>query len=93
MLTLIAIELIVIEEIERTDHLPSSKLLLRTVALAKAIIWRSPTERLFPPLVVISLSRVRRASSPSVLRESKLDARIKASFNVAFESSFCADGS
>ena len=74
------------------NHSPSSKissLLLRTIALAKAIIWRCPTERLFPPLAM-SLSRVRRASSPSVWREKSPEAR-KASFNVA--SSFCANGS
>src|SRR5271169_3232961 len=64
-------------------------LLLRTIALAKAIIWRCPKERLFPPLA-ISLSRVRRVSSPSVWREKSPDAR-KASFNVA--SSFCSNGS
>ena len=71
---------------------PSSKmrsLLFRTIALAKAIIWRCPTERLFPPLA-ISLSRVRRASSPSAWREKSPDAR-NASFNVA--SSCCANGS
>ena len=79
-------------DIETTNRSPSSKmssLLLRTIALAKAIIWRWPTERLFPPLA-ISLSRVRRASSPSAWREKSPDAR-NASFNVA--SSFCPNGS
>ena len=83
----------IIKEIwETTNRSPSSKmrsLLLRTIALAKAIIWRCPTERLFPPLA-ISLSRVRRASSPSAWREKSPDAR-NASFNVA--SSFCENGS
>ena len=77
---------------EITNRSPSSKmrsLLLRTIALANAMIWRCPTERLFPPLA-ISLSRVRRASSPSVWREKSPDAR-NASFNVA--SSFCENGS
>jgi hypothetical protein len=77
---------------QTANYSPSSKmrsLLLRTIALAKAIIWRCPMERLFPPLA-ISLSRVRRASSSSLWREKSPDAR-KASFNVA--SSFCANGS
>ena len=79
-------------ELETTNHSPSSKmrsLLLRTIALANAIIWRCPTERLFPPLA-IPLSRERRASSPSAWREKSPDAR-NASFNVA--SSFCENGS
>jgi hypothetical protein len=78
--------------LDKTNRAPSSKmrsLLLRTIALAKAIIWRCPTDRLFPPLA-ISLSRVRRASSPSAWSEKSPDAR-NASFNVA--SSFCENGS
>ena len=79
-------------DLDRTNRSPSSKmrsLLLRTIALAKAIIWRWPTERLFPPLA-ISLSRVRRASSPSAWREKSPDAR-NASLSVA--SSCCEKGS
>ena len=86
-------EVKIMEEIWRQrNSSPSSKmrsLLLRTIALAKAIIWRCPTERLFPPLA-ISLSRVRRASSPSDCKEKSPDAR-NASFNVA--SSFWENGS
>ena len=79
-------------DLDTTNRSPSSKmrnLLLHTIALAKAIIWRCPMERLFPPLA-ISLSRVSRASSPSAWREKSPDAR-NASFNVA--SSFCENGS
>ena len=61
--------------IETMNYSPSSRmrsLLLLTIALAKATIWRCPTERLFPPLA-ISLSGARRASSPSAFREKKPD--------------------
>lgn len=49
-------------------------LLCRTMALANAIIWRCPTDRLFPPEAML-LSKVRRLLSLSGLREKRPEAR------------------
>lgn len=61
----------------QSKNKPSSKisnLLFLTIALARAKIWRWPTDKLLPPLE-ISLSSVRRASSDSVWRENSPAAR------------------
>ena len=71
---------------------PSSRiksLLPANIALARAMIWRWPTEILLPPVAIL-LSRVSRASSvPSCKENSPADRR--ASLRVA--SSCCSKGS
>ena len=72
--------------------IPSSRinnLLSLTIALARANIWRWPTDRLDPPLE-IWLSKVSRFSSSSDCNEDSPDAR-RAAFSAA--SSICSNGS